>query len=137
MYGGHGSGNRRSHHEEQRYPPRGTSNNSSTQKPQTTGSGGVNFHSAANQGSIDKLTQRERIITVRYGAHQMKLIRKRLAIEQWLDDELRKLYRCVSAMVVVMCLILPRFIHVICERLLRFVLTQTTQTRLASTGLVK
>ena len=53
-------------------------------------------HNVQFDCSINKLTQKERILTVKYGAHQMKLIRKRLAVEGWLDEQLRILYRCVS-----------------------------------------
>lgn len=40
--------------------------------------------------------QRTKFLTMRYGAHQMKLVRKRLKVEEWLDNELRSLYGCVS-----------------------------------------
>jgi len=36
--------------------------------------------------------ERKKYLTARYGQHQMRLIRKRLAVEDWLDKELRKLY---------------------------------------------
>lgn len=39
--------------------------------------------------------QKRRYLTAKYGMHQMALIRKRLAIEDWLYDELRRLYDCV------------------------------------------
>lgn len=35
---------------------------------------------------------RKKILTMKYGAHQMKLIRKRLGVEFWMDDQLKKLY---------------------------------------------
>ena len=40
--------------------------------------------------------ERKKYLTARYGQHQMRLIRKRLAVEDWLDKELRKLYNVVS-----------------------------------------
>ena len=36
--------------------------------------------------------RREKFLTAKYGSHQMSLIRKRLAVEMWLYDELQKLY---------------------------------------------
>lgn len=36
--------------------------------------------------------RREKFLTAKYGAHQMSLIRKRLAVEMWLYDELQKLF---------------------------------------------
>ena len=65
----------------------------------SSGGSGVNFTSASAHvhDPLEKLKQRERIITVRYGAHQMKLIRKRLAVEEWLDTQLKTLYNCVSS----------------------------------------
>lgn len=36
--------------------------------------------------------RREKFLTAKYGSHQMALIRKRLAVEMWLYDELQKLY---------------------------------------------
>lgn len=36
--------------------------------------------------------RREKFLTAKYGTHQMALIRKRLAVEMWLYDELQKLY---------------------------------------------
>ncbi|XP_065155910.1 protein phosphatase 1 regulatory subunit 14C isoform X2 [Atheta coriaria] len=36
--------------------------------------------------------KREKFLTAKYGNHQMSLIRKRLAVEMWLYEELKKLY---------------------------------------------
>lgn len=36
--------------------------------------------------------RREKFLTAKYGSHQMSLIRKRLAVEMWLYDELQKLF---------------------------------------------
>lgn len=35
--------------------------------------------------------RREKFLTAKYGTHQMNLIRKRLAVEMWLYEELQKL----------------------------------------------
>lgn len=40
--------------------------------------------------------RREKFLTAKYGSHQMSLIRKRLAVEMWLYDELQKLYESSS-----------------------------------------
>ncbi|XP_033734701.1 protein phosphatase 1 regulatory subunit 14C-like [Pecten maximus] len=38
--------------------------------------------------------KRQKYLTARYGQHQMMLIRKRLAVEDWLYEQLRDLYDC-------------------------------------------
>lgn len=47
----------------------------------------VNF---TEKGEVKE--KREKFLTAKYGSHQMSLIRKRLAVEMWLYDELQKLY---------------------------------------------
>lgn len=47
----------------------------------------VNFK---DKGEIKE--KREKFLTAKYGHHQMSLIRKRLAVEMWLYEELKKLY---------------------------------------------
>ena len=39
--------------------------------------------------------KRQKYLTARYGQHQMMLIRKRLAVEDWLYEKLREMYNCV------------------------------------------
>ena len=39
--------------------------------------------------------ERKKYFTQKYGQHQMQLIRKRLAVEEWLDENLRILYAVV------------------------------------------
>lgn len=41
---------------------------------------------------VEVKERREKFLTAKYGSHQMALIRKRLAVEMWLFDELQKLY---------------------------------------------
>lgn len=48
----------------------------------------VNFK---DKGEIKE--RREKFLTAKYGNHQMSLIRKRLAVEMWLYEELKKLYQ--------------------------------------------
>jgi hypothetical protein len=47
----------------------------------------VNF---TDKGEVKE--RREKFLTAKYGTHQMSLIRKRLAVEMWLYDELQKLF---------------------------------------------
>lgn len=47
----------------------------------------VNF---SDKGEVKE--RREKFLTAKYGSHQMSLIRKRLAVEMWLYDELQKLF---------------------------------------------
>lgn len=51
----------------------------------------VNF---SDKGEVKE--RREKFLTAKYGSHQMSLIRKRLAVEMWLFDELQKLYEPVG-----------------------------------------
>ncbi|KAH8285785.1 hypothetical protein KR018_003923 [Drosophila ironensis] len=48
----------------------------------------VNF----NEKGAEVKERREKFLTAKYGSHQMSLIRKRLAVEMWLYDELQKLF---------------------------------------------
>ena len=63
------------------------------QESHPTDSREVNF---SIQESKAEEEERRKYLTAKYGAHQMRLIRKRLAVEDWLDKELRKLYDTVS-----------------------------------------
>ena len=54
----------------------------------------ANLHVAfTEKGEVKE--RREKFLTAKYGSHQMSLIRKRLAVEMWLFDELQKLYESV------------------------------------------
>lgn len=78
----------------------GTRNNGTTPPPPSlagssrASSGG----SAKSQLHVDFIEngevkeKREKYLTAKYGSHQMSLIRKRLAVEMWLYDELQKLF---------------------------------------------
>jgi len=70
--------------------------NSSSAKPSSAVSGN---RSPAKSGlhvnfteKVEVKEKREKFLTAKYGAHQMSLIRKRLAVEMWLLEELQKLY---------------------------------------------
>ncbi|XP_048505972.1 protein phosphatase 1 regulatory subunit 14B [Athalia rosae] len=55
----------------------------------------ANLHVAfTEKGEVKE--RREKFLTAKYGSHQMSLIRKRLAVEMWLFDELQKLYESVN-----------------------------------------
>ncbi|XP_076237543.1 protein phosphatase 1 regulatory subunit 14B isoform X2 [Calliopsis andreniformis] len=55
----------------------------------------ANLHVAfTEKGEVKE--RREKFLTAKYGSHQMSLIRKRLAVEMWLFDELEKLYEPVN-----------------------------------------
>ncbi|XP_043259256.1 protein phosphatase 1 regulatory subunit 14B isoform X1 [Colletes latitarsis] len=55
----------------------------------------ANLHVAfTEKGEVKE--RREKFLTAKYGSHQMSLIRKRLAVEMWLFDELEKLYESVN-----------------------------------------
>ncbi|KAL1117646.1 hypothetical protein AAG570_003961 [Ranatra chinensis] len=54
----------------------------------------VNF---CEKGEVKE--RREKFLTAKYGSHQMSLIRKRLAVEMWLYDELQKLYESAVSFV--------------------------------------
>lgn len=51
----------------------------------------VSFNHKNKEEEKDK---RQKYLTAKYGQHQMMLIRKRLAVEDWLYDKLRELYDC-------------------------------------------
>ena len=54
----------------------------------------ANLHVAfTEKGEVKE--RREKFLTAKYGSHQMSLIRKRLAVEMWLFDELQRLYETV------------------------------------------
>lgn len=59
----------------------------------------VGFHSqggATNDGFKD----REKYLTAKYPKHTMGLIRRRLAVEDWIDGQLKRLYNVVSCVCV-------------------------------------
>ena len=53
-------------------------------------------HFGGHHRSDEYTEERKKYLTAKYGAHQMKLIRKRLAVEDWVDTELKQLYDVVS-----------------------------------------
>jgi protein phosphatase 1 regulatory subunit 14B len=67
-------------------PPRTTSRVSASEKSSPKGVS-VNFDT--KEKSVEK---REKYLTAKYGSHQMLLIKKRLAVEMWVFEELARLY---------------------------------------------
>ena len=59
----------------------------------------VNFDPKHKSNHVEK---REKYLTAKYGAHQMLLIKKRLAVEMWIFEELGRLY-CTEVSVHVLC----------------------------------
>lgn len=79
----------------------GSSNSSSSQHRSPAARSATSPSSSAHNRSVNFNTQREAIkeqkkkyLTAKYGQHQMSLIRKRLKVEDWLDERLRFLYGC-------------------------------------------
>lgn len=48
--------------------------------------------------------KRKRFLTAKFGKHQMMLVRKRLAVEEWIYDGLRKLYNCEVSLICLLML---------------------------------
>lgn len=69
---------------------RNTNQNISTGR-QNSAEAHVSFNHKNKEEEKDK---RQKYLTAKYGQHQMMLIRKRLAVEDWLYDKLRELYDC-------------------------------------------
>ena len=67
--------------------PPGKRNSMSRQRKISSSEKRVEF---VEKGEVKE--KREKYLTAKYGAHQMCLIRKRLAVEMWMYDELQALY---------------------------------------------
>lgn len=67
-------------------PPGGTDNHAQT-SPRS-----VSFGKPGKRE--EEKDKRQKYLTARYGQHQMMLIRKRLAVEDWLYEKLRVMYDC-------------------------------------------
>jgi len=62
----------------------------SSQSSNTSHSQSVGFK--VNQAGYGASDERVKYLTAKYPKHQMSLIRKRIAAENWMDEELKKLY---------------------------------------------
>lgn len=70
---------------------RNTPNQNISTGRQNSAEAHVSFNHKNKEEEKDK---RQKYLTAKYGQHQMMLIRKRLAVEDWLYDKLRELYDC-------------------------------------------
>lgn len=70
---------------------RNTPNQNISTGRQNSAEARVSFNNKNKEEEKDK---RQKYLTAKYGQHQMMLIRKRLAVEDWLYDKLRELYDC-------------------------------------------
>ncbi|UJR37157.1 hypothetical protein I4U23_029867 [Adineta vaga] len=70
--------------------PSSTTSSSSTDKPSGSLTGSVRFNDLIS--AQPKFNEREKYLTAKYPQQQMQLIRKRLKVEFWVDDQLRLLY---------------------------------------------
>lgn len=70
---------------------RNTPNQNISTGRQNSAEAHVSFNNKNKEEEKDK---RQKYLTAKYGQHQMMLIRKRLAVEDWLYDKLRELYDC-------------------------------------------
>ena len=83
------------------YPPQmdnfrsnGQSTKCQTKTQSSTGSNSPRGHVGFINNRDEEKEKRQKYLTARYGQHQMTLIRKRLAVEDWLFEQLRKLHDC-------------------------------------------
>ena len=76
-----------------------------------------NLHVGFSEEKGEVKEKRERFLTAKYGSHQMALIRKRLAVEMWIFEELQTLYGCTVIIPIpgTMC-----FLHTLCRALFTF-----------------
>lgn len=61
----------------------------------------VGFHSQGGTSNAE-IKEREKYLTAKYPKHTMGLIRRRLAVEDWIDEQLKRLYNVVSCVLVSM-----------------------------------
>ncbi|KAM3716327.1 Protein phosphatase 1 regulatory subunit 14B [Dirofilaria immitis] len=50
-------------------------------------------HARFSDQKIRKTNERSRMLTMKYGKHQMMLIKKRMNVESWIDKQLNELYK--------------------------------------------
>ncbi|KAL4238424.1 hypothetical protein ACF0H5_003132 [Mactra antiquata] len=73
-------------------PPNRVNSNSPRNADEQTSPRSVSF--GKTQKREEEKDKRQKYLTARYGQHQMMLIRKRLAVEDWLYEKLRDMYNC-------------------------------------------
>ncbi|VDI28157.1 protein phosphatase 1 regulatory subunit 14B-like [Mytilus edulis] len=72
----------------------GQSPNCETKRQTSSGSDSPRGHVGFTHHRDEEKEKRQKYLTARYGQHQMTLIRKRLAVEDWLYEKLRTLHDC-------------------------------------------
>lgn len=72
----------------------GQSNKCETTRQSSTESNSPRGHVKIISNREEEKEKRQKYLTARYGQHQMTLIRKRLAVEDWLYEQLRVLHGC-------------------------------------------
>lgn len=55
----------------------------------------VGFHSQGGTSNAE-IKEREKYLTAKYPKHTMGLIRRRLAVEDWIDEQLKRLYNVLE-----------------------------------------
>lgn len=68
----------------------------STSRRRSDESPRVGFHSPGATTNDGGFKDREKYLTAKYPKHTMGLIRRRLAVEDWIDEQLKRLYNVVS-----------------------------------------
>lgn len=77
----------------EKFPSKSTDRTDQSRQKTTSGKSSPKGENHVNFESKEKqVEKREKYLTAKYGAHQMLLIKKRLAVEMWIFDELGRLY---------------------------------------------
>ena len=73
-----------------------TSSSSTTMTSSTTSPQHVDFQVETDDVNVNEKQTRGRFLTAKYPKHQMGLIRRRLNVEDWMDEQLKILFDVVS-----------------------------------------
>lgn len=49
-------------------------------------------HARFGEEGCPKKLERSRVLTMKYGKHQMVMIRKRMTVETWIEEQINKLF---------------------------------------------
>lgn len=82
----------------------GQSPNCETKRQTSSGSDSPRGHVGFTHHRDEEKEKRQKYLTARYGQHQMTLIRKRLAVEDWLYEKLRTLHDCKVRITLFKCI---------------------------------
>ena len=89
------SSNHHQHHHHHRQNNNKHLNSCSSSSTSSTGSVNVKFTGFFK----DKIDEREKYLTAKYPNHQMALIKKRLKVEFWIDEQLKNLFNITVGLV--------------------------------------